>query len=123
MQTLETYFWRVPGEYHQTAGRLVQNAVWPEAAVVMRIGRRAAGLYRPIEMELLEGVLPLLGEYAYGDVGCGDANVGGIRRGETDCSGARRGAGEEDVVLFCGSGMTSAVNRIAADDGAARDGV
>jgi selenocysteine lyase/cysteine desulfurase len=67
--------------------------------------------YRPIEMELLDRVLPFFGN----------------THTETTVTGTRMSAayeeakriikehvhsGEEDVLLFCGSGMTSAVNKL-----------
>jgi selenocysteine lyase/cysteine desulfurase len=67
--------------------------------------------YRPIEMELLDGVLPFFGNTHT------ETTVTGLRMSEA-YEGAKRiirehvHAGEEDVLLFCGSGMTSAVNKL-----------
>jgi selenocysteine lyase/cysteine desulfurase len=67
--------------------------------------------YRPIEMELLERVLPFFGNTHT------ETTITGTRM-TAAYEGAKRiirehvGAGEEDVVLFCGSGMTSAVNKL-----------
>jgi selenocysteine lyase/cysteine desulfurase len=67
--------------------------------------------YRPIEMELLERVLPFFGNTHT------ETTVTGTRMSAA-YEGAKRiirehvHAGEEDVVLLCGSGMTSAVNKL-----------
>jgi selenocysteine lyase/cysteine desulfurase len=67
--------------------------------------------YKPIEMELMERVLPFFGNTHT------ETTVTGTRM-TAAYEGAKRiirehiGAGEEDVVLFCGSGMTSAVNKL-----------
>lgn len=67
--------------------------------------------YRPIEMELLDRVLPFFGNTHT------ETTVTGSRMSEA-YEGAKRiikehvHAGEEDMLLFCGSGMTSAVNKL-----------
>jgi selenocysteine lyase/cysteine desulfurase len=67
--------------------------------------------YRPIEMELLERVLPFFGNTHT------ETTVTGERMSAA-YEGAKRTikkhvhAREEDVLLFCGSGMTSAVNKL-----------
>ncbi len=67
--------------------------------------------YRPIEMELMERVLPFFGNTH------SEASVVGTRMSAA-YEGAKRiirehvRASEQDVVLFCGSGMTSAVNKL-----------
>jgi selenocysteine lyase/cysteine desulfurase len=67
--------------------------------------------YRPIEMELLERVLPFFGNTHT------ETTVTGTRMSAAYEEAKRIirehvHAGEEDVVLFCGSGMTSAVNKL-----------
>ena len=67
--------------------------------------------YRPIEMELLERVLPFFGNTHT------ETSITGTRMSAA-YEGAKRiirehvHAAAEDVVLFCGSGMTSAVNKL-----------
>jgi selenocysteine lyase/cysteine desulfurase len=67
--------------------------------------------YRPIEMELLDRVLPFFGNTHT------EMTVTGTRMSVAYKEAKRIirehvHAGEEDVVLFCGSGMTSAVNKL-----------
>ena len=67
--------------------------------------------YRPIEMELLDRVLPFFGNTHT------ETTVTGMRM-SVAYEEAKRvirehvHGGEEDVLLFCGSGMTSAVNKL-----------
>ncbi|HTR28209.1 MAG TPA: aminotransferase class V-fold PLP-dependent enzyme [Puia sp.] len=109
MTTLETYF---------SAFR--PNIIGQQACFDTPFGRKrllyadwtASGrAYRPIEMKLLEEVLPF-----YGNTHT-EATVTGERMSAA-YEGAKQiirdhvGAREEDVVLFCGSGMTSAVAKL-----------
>src|SRR5579863_2546068 len=67
--------------------------------------------YRPIEMELLEQVLPFFGNTHTETTVTGE-RMSAAYEGAKQIVRAHVGAAEEDVVLFCGSGMTSAVNKL-----------
>jgi selenocysteine lyase/cysteine desulfurase len=67
--------------------------------------------YRPIEMELLERVLPFFGN-THSETSVVGTRMSAAYEGARQIIREHVGAGEEDVVLFCGSGMTSAVNKL-----------
>jgi selenocysteine lyase/cysteine desulfurase len=67
--------------------------------------------YRPIEMELLEQVLPFFGNTHTETTVTGTRMSVGYEWAKRIIKGHMH-AGEEDVLLFCGSGMTSAVNKL-----------
>ncbi len=107
--SLETYF-----------SRFRANVIGQQVCFDTPFGRKrmlyadwtASGrAYRPIEVELLERVLPFFGNTHT------ETTVTGTRMSAA-YEGAKRiikdhvHAGDEDVLLFCGSGMTSAVNKL-----------
>src|ERR1700728_3127560 len=109
MQTLETYF----GAFR---ANIIGQDVWYKTP----FGRKrllyadwtASGrAYRPIEMELLEGVLPFWGN-THTETSVVGTRMSAAYEGAKQIVRQHVGAGEEDVVLFTGSGMTSAVNKL-----------
>ncbi len=67
--------------------------------------------YRPIELELLERVLPFFGN-THSETSVVGTRMSAAYEGAKQILREHVGAGEEDVALFCGSGMTSAVNKL-----------
>jgi len=67
--------------------------------------------YRPIEMELLEQVLPFFGN-THTETTVTGTRMSAAYEGAKQVIREHVHAGEEDVVLLSGSGMTSAVNKL-----------
>jgi selenocysteine lyase/cysteine desulfurase len=106
---LETYF-----------SRFRANVIGQEVCYNTPFGRKrllyadwtASGRgYRPIEMELMERVLPFFGN-THSETSVVGTRMSAAYEGAKQIVRAHVGAGEEDVVLFCGSGMTAAVNKL-----------
>jgi selenocysteine lyase/cysteine desulfurase len=67
--------------------------------------------YRPIEMELMERVLPFFGN-THSEASVVGTRMSAAYEGAKQIIREHVGASEQDAVLFCGSGMTSAVNKL-----------
>jgi selenocysteine lyase/cysteine desulfurase len=108
-KTLETYFSRFRANI--IGQQVYYNTPFGRKRMLYADWTASGRAYRPIEMELLERVLPFFGNTHT------ETTVTGMRMSAA-YEGAKQiirehvGAGAEDMVLFCGSGMTSAVNKL-----------
>jgi selenocysteine lyase/cysteine desulfurase len=109
MNTLEAYF--SPFRANVIGQQVCFDTPFGRKRMLYADWTASGRAYRPIEMELLERVLPFFGNTHT------ETTVTGTRMSAA-YEGAKRiirehvHGGEEDVVLLCGSGMTSAVNKL-----------
>jgi selenocysteine lyase/cysteine desulfurase len=107
--TLETYF--SPFRANIIGQQQYYDTPFGSKRILYADWTASGRAYRPIEEELLDRVLPFFGNTHT------ETTVTG-RRMTAAYEGAKRiirehvHAGEEDVMMFCGSGMTSGVNKL-----------
>jgi len=109
MSTLETYF--SPFRANIIGQGVCYETPFGRQRLLYADWTASGRAYRPIEMKLLEEVLPYYGN-THTETTITGEKMTAAYEGAKEVIRAHVGAGEEDVLIFCGSGMTSAVNKL-----------
>jgi len=109
MNTLEAYF--SPFRANVIGQQVCFDTPFGRKRMLYADWTASGRAYRPIEMELLERVLPFFGN-THTETTVTGTRMSAAYEGAKGIIREHVHAGEEDVVLLCGSGMTSAVNKL-----------